>query len=287
MSNEKRDTYLILGILCIIAVFVLGSTAFSAPPEILRITYPIEDNRAAAGSAVAIGPNLTVSADHVIRDDVSSLGPVIAVDRKYDRCLIQGKNQTWSEVRRTPLQPGETLYFEGGTLRVQPGGALQVTQGRAVSGMSGGPIWDANGRIVSVVSEGEGAGDGRLWGYLGLAEWVDQHAAAPQPSAAAPMPDACSCEDCQCNPCKCNSQPAPQPEVVTAANTLTVYTSDTCPPCEAWKRDCAGALEAKGWNIKYAYDGGVPTPTFSYGDEAYIGYTNKGEFYTWLRAVIR
>lgn len=229
------------------AIFCISWPVHSAPPEITRITYPIEGNRSAVGKAVAIGPDLWLSADHVIRDDQSSLGTVLAVDRKYDRCLIQGPAVSWSEVRREPVRPGETLYFEGGTVRVQPDLSFQVTSGRAISGMSGGPIYDSAGRVVSVVSEGEGNGDGRLWGYLGLAEWVDSVVADKSPVANAPPVQreavacvddsglalnappvefaACECVDCQCVDCNGNCRP-----------TLALITAEWCGHCPAAKR---------------------------------------------------
>lgn len=213
------------------AIFCISWPAYSAPPEIMRITYPIEGNRSAVGKAVAIGPNLWLSADHVIRDDQSSLGTVLAVDRKYDRCLIQGPATSWSEVRREPVRPGETLYFEGGTVRVQPDLSFQVASGRAISGMSGGPIWDAEGYIVSVVSEGEGNGDGRLWGYLGLAEWVDSVRGVPNAPPVVEVSATCECgPDCDCVDCQCGAVAAAPP-----TRELVVIGAEWCGPCQSVK----------------------------------------------------
>lgn len=245
-SRLFRGAYNMRWILTL-AIFAMAWPAFGQAPEILTITYDIEPGRRAMGKAVAIGPDLIVSADHVIRDDVSSLGPVLAVDRKHDRCLVQGKASSWSEVRRSPLRVGERLYFEGGQVTVEPDLSLRVISGRAISGMSGGPIWDTQGRIVSVVSEGEGNGDGRLWGYTGLAEWVDSLVADKSPVANAPPVQretvacvddsglalnappvqfaACECVDCQCVDCNGDCQP-----------TLALITAEWCGYCPAAKR---------------------------------------------------
>lgn len=214
-----------------LAIFAMAWPAFGQPPEILTITYDIEPGRRAMGKAVAIGPDLIVSADHVIRDDVSSLGPVLAVDRKHDRCLISGKADRWSEVRRSPLRVGERLYFEGGEITVEPDLSLLVISGRAISGMSGGPIWDTQGRVVSVVSEGEGNGDGRLWGYLGLAEWVDSVRGVPNAPPVESVSATCECgPDCDCVDCKCGAVAAAPP-----TRELVVIGAEWCGPCQAVK----------------------------------------------------
>ena len=279
------------------AIFCISWPAYSAPPEITRITYPIEGNRSAVGKAVAIGPNLWLSADHVIRDDQSSLGTVLAVDRKYDRCLIQGPSTSWSEVRREPVRPGETLYFEGGTVRVQPDLSFQVTSGRAISGMSGGPIYDSQGRIVSVVSEGEGNGDGRLWGYLGLAEWVDSVVTDRSPTVEAPpiQVDYVACLDG--NGLALNAPPVQAfgdtQSLVTPR--LRVYTAPGCAPCEAFKQTSLPLLEAKGWevgrNIEFVDAGNIPAPRFEWVTSAGVasvltGYTGRDAFNNWHAAAI-
>lgn len=219
----------------------LAWPSFGQAPEILTITYEIEPGRRAMGKAVAIGPDLIVSADHVIRDDVSSLGPVLAVDRKNDRCLISGKADRWSELRRSPLRVGERLYFEGGSLTVEPDLSLLVIRGRAISGMSGGPIWDTRGRIVSVVSEGEGNGDGRLWGYTGLAEWVDSVRPAPvAPQVQVSSVDTCECgPGCDCVDCDCEStgfgDSATPVSIAPPTRELIVIGAAWCGPCQAVK----------------------------------------------------
>src|SRR5690606_20170736 len=159
--------------LCVYIAFPLTVDAQVPKNGLYDILYDIDENRRAKGRATPIGENLWLSADHVIRDDVSSLGKVIATNRKKDWCLIEGPTPVQFELRRTPLRPGETLYFEGGTLRVQNDLSFQVTSGRAVSGMSGGAIFDSQGRVVSVVCEGNEGGTTQLWGYLGVADWVD------------------------------------------------------------------------------------------------------------------
>lgn len=153
---------------------ITATTVFSQTQPILEtITYEIEPGRKAMGKATPIADGIWLSADHVVRDTVSNLGNVIATDRKRDWCLIAGPTPSHSELRRTPLRAGETLYFQGGTLTVKADGTFWVTSGQAVSGMSGGAIYDAQGRVVSVVSEGDEGGRGQLWGYPGLSDWVD------------------------------------------------------------------------------------------------------------------
>ena len=53
-----------------------------------------------------------------------------------------------------------------------------------------------------------------------------------------------------------SDKPKAKPEII-------IFTSDSCPPCERWKRCEAPKFEANGWKVAYCEDHPYPrTPTF-------------------------
>lgn len=94
----------------------------------------------------------------------------------------------------------------------------------------------------------------------------------------------CCGETCQCcEQCDCRDHIADSGKKVSPTNTLTIYTREACPPCRAFKRDCAPALEAKGWHLEYVTRPTGMTPAFEYRGDSWTGYTGTDAFYTRLR----
>lgn len=231
----------------ILPLLLLSVVAQAADkPVTLSISYDITGTRKANCSAVAIGPKLLLSCDHAVRDDECSLGHLIAVDRKYDRALVEldVAVSVWSPVRETALQSGETVYFNGGTARFD-GQELKVTSGRIIYGMSGGPIWDKDNKIVSVISEYD-TDRKLLYGYQGLSQWVSQHS----PEQQQPQPVDAPTVDLQAVRARiAELAGGSAPQQPQQALRLEYYGASWCGPCRRVGKPALAQLDAEAEGV--------------------------------------
>ena len=71
-----------------------------------------------------------------------------------------------------------------------------------------------------------------------------------------------------------------------------IFTSQSsCPPCQAFKRDCVESLKKAGWRITEANPDSRATPSFDMRLDGKVvasktGYKNRKLFFQWIRNVV-
>jgi len=142
-----------------------------------------------AGSCTVIDSSLVLTAAHVVGQSVATVdcagekirGKVIALDLYRDWALVRLEKSIDVKprsIRQAKLSEGETVFAIGyggqGYGYTRGRFTKGVLRGRAVSGDSGGPICDAQGKLVGVITGY--ASDGELL-HLGseLGAWIGKN----------------------------------------------------------------------------------------------------------------
>lgn len=200
----KRVPFLLLPSL---ALFVAGAPAHAAPPGaelidrsagVLRIEAPRAQGGFALGSAVAVAPDKVVTNCHVTRDaravavvrgSVRWEAVSQSADVARDLCLLHVPGLAATPVtlgRAAALHAGEpvtALGFTGGfgmqrsegeviALHRHDGGHVIQSSNWFTSGASGGGLFDAQGRLVGILSFRLRGGNAHY--FAAPVEWVAQ-----------------------------------------------------------------------------------------------------------------
>ena len=140
---------------------------------ILKIVFTQAEGMQSVGSCVAIDDCHVLTAAHVVGSSVANVetkegkvpAKVVALDCFHDRALlrcVRPITQKPRAVRDKPIQNGEPLFAIGfggngfGYTRCRADG--KQIRGRSIPGDSGGPVCDAAGNVVGLITGYSGDG---------------------------------------------------------------------------------------------------------------------------------
>jgi S1-C subfamily serine protease len=166
-----------------IAAFHARHVADRAQNSIVRLTLFLNDGREGVCTGVVIADKLILTAAHCTDENVVSINAddapaqVVAVDEHFDLALLtspaaQSERRPAISISDAPMFRGDHMtaigYAGGATFLVQMRGTLMLQAAETSSdiapcviasyigipGMSGGPVIDARGHLISIVSRG-------------------------------------------------------------------------------------------------------------------------------------
>jgi S1-C subfamily serine protease len=148
-----------------------------AQNSVVHLTIELEDGREGACTGFVIQPNIVMTAFHCVENATLTAdghkASVVAINPLYDLALLTTNtgDRPALVLRDSGLRRGEHLTaigYAGGTVLAQMPGTVMLLRERVepdlapciiasylgIPGMSGGPVIDARGYLVSVVSRG-------------------------------------------------------------------------------------------------------------------------------------
>lgn len=157
---------------------------------ILKIVFKQAEGMQSVGSCVAIDESHVLTAAHVVGSSVANVetkdgnvqAKVIALDCFHDRALLRCVKPITAKprsVRAKPIANGEPLFAIGfggngfGYTRCRADGTR--IRGRSIPGDSGGPVCDAAGNVVGLITGYTGDGFLLSPSRNSLAQWTAEN----------------------------------------------------------------------------------------------------------------